>query len=136
MDGFGAGGSQLGLEQVEYAAGAKGATDVAGGGPMKIRLIVAATALLLAGFLTAPVASAQYVGGTPPPAGKVVKPIVQVQGGTPTAVRVQAGQARRARSFALTGADVAQMVLIGGAMVVGGTVLVRHSRRRVTPTIS
>ncbi len=94
---------------------------------MKIRVVLAAAALVLVSMMAASPASAQYVGGTPPAAGPVVKPVV-VQG-APTPVKVQTGRATQARrSVAVTGADIAQMVLIGGAFVVGGAVLVRRSR--------
>jgi len=98
---------------------------------MKIRLVLGATALLL-GVLTASPASAQYTGGEAPKAGPTAGPVIKVQGPV-TPVRAQAGRAARAAQqrgrLALTGGDIAQVVLIGGAFVVGGTVLVRRYRQ-------
>jgi len=102
---------------------------------MKVKVVLAAAALLLLGLLTVSPASAQYTGGTPPKAGPTAGPVVKVQAPVAPA-RVQAGRtvtpARAAQQrgrLALTGGDVAQMALIGGAFVVGGTVLVRRSRQ-------
>ncbi len=114
---------------------------------MKIRVVLAAAALLVVSLMAASPASAQYVGGTPPELGPVVNPVVLVPAApsparvqaVPSPVRVQAGRVTQARptqarrAVAVTGADIAQMVLIGGAFVIGGAVLVRQSRRRVTP---
>lgn len=106
---------------------------------MKVKVVLAAAALLLLGLLTVSPASAQYTGGTPPKAGPTAGPVVKVQ--SPVApARVQAGRTNRAAQqrgrLALTGGDIAQMVLLGGAFVVGGGLLVRYSRRRVTPSAS
>lgn len=107
---------------------------------MRIRLVLAAVAVLFVGWLTVAPASAQYTGGTPPPAGPVAGPAPEVQGAeTPVGVEVagtetQAGRTVRVIEFALTGADIAQMVLIGGILVVGGAVLVRQGRRRMAPS--
>ncbi len=99
---------------------------------MRIRVVLAAAALLVVSLMAASPASAQYVGGTPPAAGPVVSPVVVK--GAPSPVRVQAGRATQPRrAVAVTGADIAQMVLIGGAFVIGGTVLIRQTRRRVHP---
>lgn len=98
---------------------------------MRIRAIVAAALVVVGGMAVSP-ASAQYVGGTPPSAGAVVKPVPAAPTSA-TPVKVQTGgstQAARPRSFPVTGADIVQMVLIGGAFLVGGTFLVRRSRRR------
>ncbi len=101
---------------------------------MKLRLVVAAAALLLVSLTAVAPASAQYVGGSPPKAGPVAKPTFQAQGlGSPVKVEVGGASqtARTTSRLAVTGADIAQMVLIGGAFLVGGSVLVRRSRRRV-----
>jgi hypothetical protein len=101
---------------------------------MKVKVVLAAAALLLLGLLTVSPASAQYVGGQPPKAGPTAGPVVKVQAPVSPA-RVQAGRVTAARAaqqrgrLALTGGDVAQMALIGGAFVIGGTVLVRRSRQ-------
>ena len=104
---------------------------------MKVRLILAAVAVLLLGWLTVTPASAQYVGGTPPAAGPVAGPAPEAQGEvTPVGVEVEGAGTRTVRvtRFALTGADIAQMVFIGGILVVGGAFLVRQGRRRVVPS--
>lgn len=102
---------------------------------MKIRLVFAAAAIVFVGMLTLTPASAQYVGGTPPKAGPVAGPPAKVPAkAKPVEVKVQGEGAQRARRFAFTGADIAQMVVIGGVLVVGGAVLVRHGRRRVVPS--
>jgi hypothetical protein len=100
---------------------------------MKVRLTLAAAAVLFVGALMVTPASAQYVGGTPPKAGPVAVPTVEITE-TVTPVEVQVGRSVRVTPFALTGADIAQMVLIAGALVLVGTVLVRQGRRRVAPS--
>ena len=100
---------------------------------MKVRLLLAAAAVLFVGALTVTPASAQYVGGTPPKAGPVAVPTVEITE-TVTPVEVQVGRSVRVTPFAFTGADIVQMVLIAGALVLGGTVLVRQGRRRVAPS--
>jgi hypothetical protein len=102
---------------------------------MKVRLVLAAAAVLFVGALAISPASAQYVGGTPPKAGPVAVPTVEVTE-TVTPVEVQVGRTVRVTPFAFTGADVAQMVLIAGGLVLGGAVLVRHGRRRVVTSAS
>lgn len=97
---------------------------------MKLRLVVAAVTLLFLGVLTMTPASAQYVGGTPPKAGPVASPGGENHGGA-TPVNVESGHQSRSTGFALTGADITQLVLIGGVFVVGGAVLVYRGRRRV-----
>ena len=99
---------------------------------MKVRLTFAAAAVLLVGMLTALPASAQYVGGQPPAAGPVAGPTVEVQGKA-APVNVQVGRTTRVGGFALTGADIAQMVLLGGGFLVVGAFLVRRTRRRGGP---
>ncbi len=99
---------------------------------MKVRLILAAAAVLLVGVLTTMPASAQYVGGTPPAAGPVAVPTVEVQRKA-VPVKVDVGRTVRVSRFALTGADIAQMVLIGGVFLVAGAVIVRQTRRRPAP---
>lgn len=72
--------------------------------------------------------TADYPGGT----------TVEVQGETFTrgeggsggASQVAGTQTSRAGGLAVTGADVAQLGAMGVALVAGGTVLVRRSRRR------
>ena len=101
---------------------------------LKTKVILAAAALVLVGVLSASPSSAQYTGGTPPTAGPVVNPVA-VPPAKAEPVKVQVGRptpAARTRSFALTGADIAQMVLLGGAFLLGGALLVRQGRRRVT----
>ncbi len=104
---------------------------------MKIRMVLAAAALLLLGLVTASPASAQYTGGNPPAAGPAAARTLQVQGafspvnvqvGSPTA-QAQTRRAARTGGVGVTGADIAQMVLIGGALVVGGGLLARRSRQ-------
>lgn len=102
---------------------------------MKMRLVFTAVAVLFVGALMATPASAQYVGGTPPDAGSVVNADTAGQGAA-TPVNVQAGRTARTSGVALTGADIAQLVLIGGVLIVGGAVLLRHGRRRVVPSAS
>ncbi len=103
---------------------------------MKMRMVLAAAALLVLSLMVASPASAQYTGGQAPKAGPTAGPVVKVQAPVAPA-RVQAGRAaQQRRAVAVTGADIAQMVLIGGAFVVGGVILVRQSRRRVTSTAS
>jgi hypothetical protein len=102
---------------------------------MKVRLVLTAAAVLFAGVVAAMPASAQYVGGVPPAAGPVaaptadVAPKVKVQV-VAKPVEVEVGRVERVTRFAITGADIAQLVLIGGVFVVGGAVLVRQGRRR------
>ena len=98
---------------------------------MKVRLTLAAVTVLLVGMLAALPASAQYVGGQPPAAGPVAGPTVQVQGKA-APVNVQVGRTTRVGGFALTGGDIAQMVLFGGGLLVVGAFLVRQTRRRPT----
>jgi hypothetical protein len=100
---------------------------------MKVRLALAAAAVLVVGVLTAMPASAQYVGGQPPAAGPVAAPTVEVQDKA-APVKVQVGRVTRVGGFALTGADIAQMVLIAGGFLLVGGLLVRQARRR--PAIS
>ncbi len=100
---------------------------------MKVRLILAAAADLFVSAMAVTPASAQYVGGTPPKAGPVAVPTVEVAE-TVTPVEVQVGRTSRVSRFALTGADIAQMVLIAGVFVLGGAVLLRQGRRRVAPS--
>jgi len=99
---------------------------------MKVKVVLAAAALLLLGVLTVSPASAQYTGGPVPKAGPTAGPVVETQAPVAPA-RVQAGRTARAAQqrsrLALTGGDIAQMVLIGGAFVIGGTVLVRRGRQ-------
>ena len=102
---------------------------------MKVRLTLAAAAVLFVGMLTAMPASAQYLGGSPPVAGPVAGPTVEVQGEA-KAVDVQVGRTFRVSRFAFTGADIAQMVLVGGVFVVAGAFLVRQGRRRPAARIS
>lgn len=102
---------------------------------MKVRLAVAAAAVLFVGMLTTMPASAQYVGGKAPTAGPVAVPTVEVQGKAAPA-KVEVGRTVRVTRFALTGADIAQMVLIGGVVLVAGAVLVRQTRRRPAPRVS
>ena len=95
-------------------------------------MILAAASLLVVGVMAASPASAQYIGGTPPTVGPVVKPVV-VAPAAPSPAKVQlreTTQAPRTRRFAVTGADIAQMVMIGAASVVGGAALIRQGRRR------
>jgi hypothetical protein len=102
---------------------------------MKIRLLLTAAAIVFVGMLTVAPASAQYVGGTPPKAGPVAGPsAVAPAKAKPIDVKVQGAQPRRVTRFAVTGADIAQMVIIGGVLVGGGAILVRHGRRRVVPS--
>lgn len=106
---------------------------------MKARMVVAAAAVLFVGMLTVVPASAQYVGGQPPSAGPVAGPTagptLQVQKVTP--VDVQVGHRTvRTSGFAFTGADIAQIALIAGGLVLGGAVLVRQGRRRVVRSAS
>lgn len=92
---------------------------------------MAAAVLVLAVLLSASPSSAQYTGGTPPTAGPVVNPVA-VPPAKATPVQVQVGgptQAERTPPLALTGADIAQIVLIGGACLLGGVLLVRRGRR-------
>jgi hypothetical protein len=105
---------------------------------MRLRLMLAAVAVLFVGALTVTPASAQYVGGTPPDAGSVVSPGpgAEARQGGGVAVSVDTGRRVQTTGFALTGADIAQLVLIGGVLVVGGALLVRQSRRRVVPSAS
>lgn len=101
---------------------------------MKARLVVAAAAVVFVGVLTVTPASAQYVGGEAPKAGPVAVPTVEIQKQV-TPVEVQVGRrVPGVTRFAFTGADIAQMVLIAGALVVGGAVLVRRGRRPVVPS--
>ena len=101
---------------------------------MKVRLILAAAALVFVSAMAVAPASAQYVGGEPPKAGPVAGPSAEVDD-TGVSVGVEVGRTVQTTSrFALTGADIAQMVLIAGALVLGGAVLVRQGRRRVAPS--
>ena len=104
---------------------------------MKIRLALAAAAVLFVGMLGVTPASAQYAGGTPPAAGPVAGATVEVQGvTTPVEVDVEVGRRVGISRFALTGADIAQMVVIGAVLVLGGAVLVHRGRRRPAPSSS
>ena len=100
---------------------------------MKVKLGLAAAAVLFVAVLVAMPASAQYVGGAPPAAGPVAVPTVDVKDKA-VPVEVQVDRPTRVSRFAVTGADIAQMVLIGGILVLGGAVLVRQGRRRVAPS--
>lgn len=105
---------------------------------MKVRLAVASAVVLFVGVLTMAPVSAQYVGGEVPKAGpvagqKVASPVVEAEH-VATPVDVHVGRTVRTTRFALTGADIAQMVLIAGALILGGAVLVRQGRRRVAPS--
>lgn len=105
---------------------------------MKVRLILAVAPVLFVCAMAVTPASAQYTGGTPPNAGPVAGSSAQGDGtGVPVAVQVdRTGSGTHSNTggsgFALTGADIAQMALIAGALVLGGAALVRQSRRRVT----
>ena len=103
---------------------------------MKVRLVVAAAAVLFVGVLMVAPASAQYIGGEVPKAGpvaghKAVGPVVVKTKQVTTPVDVHVGRTVPTTRFAFTGADIAQMVLVGGGLIVGGAVLVRQGRRRV-----
>ena len=99
---------------------------------MRSRLVLVAALLVLVSTMAVSPASAQYTGGTPETVVPVLKPVVVVPA-PPSPVIVQVGRPVQAapRTFALTGADIAQMVLLGGVLMIGGAVLVRHGRRRV-----
>jgi len=59
--------------------------------------------------------------------------VVEVVPALPSPVAIEVGRPIQAgpRPIALTGADIAQMILLGGLLVIGGAVLVRQGRRRV-----
>ncbi len=108
---------------------------------MRVRLVLAAVVVLFVGALAVAPAAAQYTGGTPPDAGRVANPGASGSpnsgsDGTATPLNVDTGRRVRTTGFALTGADIAQLVLIGGVLLVGGAVLVRRGRRRVVPSAS
>ncbi len=101
---------------------------------MRIRIVLAAAAVVLVGLLTASPASAQYTGGTPPQAGPVAGPVAKAPV-APTPVQVVRAQPRPGR-LALTGGDIAQLALLAGGLVLGGAVIVRRSRRRLATRLS
>ena len=98
---------------------------------MRMKLVLAAVVLLLASTMAVSSASAQYTGGTPPTIASVPEP-VEVVPAPSSPVIIEVGRPVQAapRPIALTGADIAQMVLLGGLLVLGGAVLVRQGRRR------
>lgn len=71
--------------------------------------------------------TADYPGGTT--AEVQGETFTREQGGSGGGSQVAGTQASRA-GLAVTGADVAQLGVMGAALVAGGTVLVRRSRRR------
>jgi len=99
---------------------------------MRVKLVLAAAVLVLMTTVSISSASAQYTGGTPPTVAPVLKPVVVVPA-PPSAVIVEVGKPIQAapRTVALTGADIAKMMLLGGLLVMGGAALVRQGRRRV-----
>lgn len=110
---------------------------------MRVRLAAAVGLLALAMALSTP-AFGQYVGGTPRPAGPTSNPggggiDLSHSGtggsdssGTPD-VRVSSGSfTPQSRGFAVTGADILQLVVWASACGVGGLVIVRATRRRAT----
>ena len=99
---------------------------------MRVKLVLAAAVLVLVSTMAVSSASAQYTGGTPPTIAPVLEPVVVVPA-PPSPVIIEVGRPIQAapRPIALTGADIAQMVFLGGVLVIGGAVLVRQGRRRV-----
>jgi hypothetical protein len=100
---------------------------------MKVRLVLTAAAVLFVGVIAATPASAQYVGVKPPVVAPVAAPTVEVER-VVKPVEVQVGREVRVTPFAVTGADVVQLVVIGGVLVLGGALLVRQGRRRYLPS--
>lgn len=103
---------------------------------MKVRLVLAAAAVLLTTVISTAPASAQYTGygyggGAPPVAGAVVNPSEPVRAAAVPA-ELQVGRATPGGVLVLTGADIAQLVVIGGGFLVGGALLVRRGRARVS----
>lgn len=104
---------------------------------MRMGLAAAAGALALAMAFSTP-AFAQYVGGTPPSAGSTSNPggggssdLSDGHHASSASVRVSSGPLTpQSRGFAVTGADILQLVVLAGACTIGGVVLVRGSRRR------
>lgn len=99
---------------------------------MKAKLLAAAAVLMVSSTLAMP-ALAQYVGGTPPELGADA-PSARIDGDPgvrPVEARVaSAASPTPASGLAFTGADIGQLVALGGGMVVIGTALARASRRR------
>ncbi len=107
---------------------------------MLMRLGAAAGVLALAMAFSTP-AFGQYVGGNPPPAGPTSNP---GGGGThsshnsshnsgPADVRVSGEPfVPQSRGFAVTGADILQLVVLAAVCGVGGLVIVRSTRRKAT----
>lgn len=100
-----------------------------------MRRIGSAAALSLALVLPAAAASAQtsdYPGGEE--AGVLSENLQAPSGGGGTAgtgaARASVENPSRASGLAVTGTDAVQLAALGGALVIGGTVVVRRSRRR------
>jgi hypothetical protein len=104
----------------------------------RVRAVAAsAIAILLLGLFAAAPAFAQYVGGAPPPvvlerevSRKADIPV------TPVDVRVSEFQVvtvteERGRGLALTGADVLQLLALGGLCTAIGLIAIRAGRRPV-----
>ncbi len=114
---------------------------------MRIRLGAAAGVLAVAMVLSTR-AFGQYVGGNPPPAGATSDPggggTHSSYGGShsshnlshnsgPADVRVSNGPfVPQSRGFAVTGADILQLVVLAGVCGVVGLVIVRSTRRKAT----
>lgn len=99
-----------------------------------MRRIGSAALLSMALLLPAAAASAEtadYPGG---PEGEVLSENLQAPTGGGVAgtgaTRASVADPGRVSGLAVTGTDVLQLTALGGALVVGGTVVVRRSRRR------
>lgn len=95
-----------------------------------MRRIGSAALLSLALVLPAAAASAQaadYPGG---PEGEVLSENIQAPtGGGVAGTRASVTDPARATGLPVTGTDVVQLTALGGALIVGGIVVVRRSRR-------
>lgn len=112
-------------DQVRRTAPAGGRTTTT----MRMKIVIA-TAVLVVAMASVTPAFAQYVGGNPPAAGTSGQP-AEGKSIAPASVRVSGPAAtRRSGGVAFTGADIMQLVLVGGAFVVAGAVLTTRSRRR------
>ena len=102
------------------------------------RWAVGGSAVVAAAVLIAAPASAQtYTGVTPPTLTGGNSQVVGERPGPARTVRIASEPASRAASapvnrFAVTGTDVAGLVVLGGSLVAVGLVMTRRSRPRST----
>ena len=103
------------------------------------RWAVVGSAVVAAAVLTAAPASAQtYTGVTPPKLTGGPTQVVGERPGPDRTIRIASAPGTGAASapvtrFAVTGTDVAGLVVLGGSLIAVGLVMTRRSRTRSTP---